>query len=57
MIRSKQETEEKGDEETGGGRSVRRASYGRHVEHTPRFVPKIGRSDHLYEVARPVNQA
>lgn len=33
------------------------ASYLRYAEHTPRFFPQIGRTGHLYEVARPPRAA
>ena len=33
------------------------ASYLRYAEHMPRFFPKIGRSGHLYDVARPLSEA
>ena len=32
-------------------------NYVRYAEHTPRFIPTIGRSAQLYNVARPVNEA
>lgn len=31
--------------------------YVRYAERTPRFIPRVNRSTHPYDVARPVNEA